>query len=92
MEIIKRGVKNVMNEKGQMFQGIMKLFMGLILLVAFLPATNSLVSSAIGSNMSDLLMVDVIRLLLGLAGLLMVALWIMDVFNPQTPSPPQYYR
>jgi hypothetical protein len=69
-----------MNEKGQgSIMSFFTLIIGLILMVAFLPVINALVASAIGSNMSSLLMTDVIQLLLGMTGLLMVLLFIMGV-------------
>lgn len=69
-----------MNEKGQgSIMSFFTLIIGLILMVAFLPVINALVASANGSNMSSLLMTDVIQLLLGMTGLLMVLLFITGV-------------
>jgi len=55
--------------------------MGLILLAALLPVVNSIVSTIIGGNMSDLANADIIRLLIGMTGVIMVILFLMSVIS-----------
>jgi len=71
--------------KDQKAQGSMMSFftfiMGLILLAALLPVANSIVSTIIGGNMSVLANADIIRLLVGMTGVIMVILFLMSVIS-----------
>jgi hypothetical protein len=72
----------VMNMKGQAsIYSFFTMIIGLIMLVAFLPVVNELVFHANASNMQALSFVDVIQLLLGMSGLLMVLLFFMWVIS-----------
>jgi len=55
--------------------------MGLILLAALLPVANSIVSTIVGGNMSDLANADIIKLLVGMTGVIMVILFLMSVIS-----------
>lgn len=74
-----------MSQKGfGAIQAIVSVFVGLVILVAFLPAYNTLVSTAVAGNMSSFLMPDMISLLLGMLGLIVVALFISNAVNEFT--------
>ena len=76
-----------MKEKGfGAIQAIISVFVGLVILVAFLPGFNSLIDEAANSNMSALLMPDMIMLLLGMLGLIIVALIISSAVNEFNPG------
>lgn len=55
------------------------LVMGLIILAALLPVTNAIVATIIGSNMSSLANADIIAMLVGMSGIIMVILFFMSV-------------
>ena len=55
--------------------------MGLILLAALLPVVNSIASTIIGGNMSDMANADIIRLLVGMTVLIMVILFLMSIIS-----------
>lgn len=71
-----------MNAKGQgTLMTFFVLVMGLIMLVALLPVIDSLVGELTDMNLSNLLMPDMINLLVGISGLIMVILFIMGVIS-----------
>jgi len=75
-------VKQKLKEKGfGAIQSIISVFVGLVILVAFLPGFNTLIAQANASNMSALLMPDMILLLLGMLGLIVVALFISSAVS-----------
>ena len=53
--------------------------MGLILLAALLPVVNSIAATIIDGNMSALQNADIIRLLIGMVGVIMVILFFMGI-------------
>jgi len=53
--------------------------MGLILLAALLPVVNSIAATIIDGNMSALQNADIIRLLVGMVGVIMVILFFMGI-------------
>jgi len=67
----------------QKAQGSMMSFftivMGLILLAALLPVVNSIAATIIGGNMDALQNADIIRLLVGMVGVIMVILFFMGI-------------
>lgn len=70
------------NQKGQgSMMSFFTFVMGLILLAALLPVTNSIVSTIVGSNMDALANADIIRLLIGMTGVIMVILFLMSVIS-----------
>lgn len=75
-------MKQNVNEKGfGAIQAIIAVFVGLVILVSFLPGFNTLVATAVASNMSAFLMPSMIQLLLGMLGLIVVALFISAAVN-----------
>ncbi len=71
-----------MNAKGQgTLMTFFVMVMGLIMLVALLPVIDSLVGTLTGMNLSNLLMGNMINLLVGISGLIMVILFIMGVIS-----------
>jgi len=75
-----KALQKKMNQKGQgSMMSFFTFVMGLILLAALLPVVNSLASTIIGGNMSDLANADIIRLLVGMTGVVMVILFLMGV-------------
>jgi len=71
-----------MNAKGQgTLMTFFVMVMGLILLVALLPVIDSLVGTLTEMNLSNLLMGNMINLLVGISGLIMVILFIMGVIS-----------
>ena len=77
------GIKNFLkDEKAQgSMMSFFALVMGLIVLAALLPVVNSIASTIIGGNMSDLANADIIRLLIGMTGVIMVILFLMSVIS-----------
>ena len=71
-----------MNNKGQgTLMSFFVLVMGVIMLVALLPVLDALVGTLTDLNLSNLLMPDMILLLVGISGLIMVILFIMGVIS-----------
>jgi len=71
-----------MNAKGQgTLMTFFVMVMGLIMLVALLPVIDSLVGTLTEMNLSNLLMGNMINLLVGISGLIMVILFIMGVIS-----------
>lgn len=71
-----------MNANGQgTLMTFFVMVMGLILLVALLPVIDSLVGTLTEMNLSNLLMGNMINLLVGISGLIMVILFIMGVIS-----------
>ncbi len=71
-----------MNSKGQgTLMSFFVLVMGLILIIALLPVINELVGVLTAMNLSNLLFGNMINLLVGISGLLMVILFIMGVVS-----------
>lgn len=71
-----------MNNKGQgTLMSFFVLVMGLIMLVALLPVLDALVGTVKTMNLSNLLMPDMILLLVGISGLIMVILFLMGVIS-----------
>lgn len=71
-----------MNAKGQgTLMTFFVLVMGLIMLVALLPVIDALVGTLTAMNLSNLLMGNMINLLIGISGLIMVILFIMGVIS-----------
>jgi Ni/Fe-hydrogenase subunit HybB-like protein len=71
-----------MNNKGQgTLMSFFVLVMGLIMIVALLPVVDALVGVLIGLNMPNLLFGNMINLLVGITGLIMVILFIMGVIS-----------
>lgn len=71
-----------MNPKGQgMMMSFFVIVLGFIMLVAFLPVLNTLMDQINNTNMTSLSMTNVITLLLGMMGLIMVMLYIMGVIG-----------
>jgi len=71
-----------MNQKGQgSMMSFFTLVMGLIILAALLPVTNAIVSTIIGGNMSVLANADIIAMLVGMSGIIMVILFFMSVIS-----------
>lgn len=69
-----------LNQKGQgSMMSFFTLVMGLIILAALLPVTNAIVATIIGSNMSSLANADIIAMLVGMSGIIMVILFFMSV-------------
>ena len=70
------------NEKGQgSMMSFFTFIMGLILLAALLPVANSIVFTIVGGNMDSLANADIIRLLVGMTGVIMVILFLMSVIS-----------
>ena len=70
------------NQKGQgSMMSFFTFIMGLILLAALLPVVNSLVSTIVGGNMTSLANPDIIKLLVGMTGVIMVILFLMSVIS-----------
>jgi hypothetical protein len=82
---------NWLNEKGQgSIFSFFTLLIGLILIVAFLPLLNDLVAIGVASNMDSLGFSNIINLMLGMTGILLVLLFFMGVISDfQTRQ--QYY-
>lgn len=71
-----------MNAKGQgTLMSFFVLVMGLIMIVALLPVVDALVGVLTGLNLSNLLFGNMINLLVGITGLIMVILFIMGVIS-----------
>lgn len=71
-----------MNNKGQgTLMSFFVLVMGLIMIVALLPVVDALVGVLTGLNLSNLLFGNMINLLVGISGLIMVILFIMGVIS-----------
>lgn len=71
-----------MNAKGQgTLMTFFVMVMGLIMLVALLPVIDALVGTLTAMNLSNLLMGNMINLLIGITGLIMVILFIMGVIS-----------
>lgn len=71
-----------MNAKGQgTLMTFFVLVMGLIMLVALLPVIDALVGTLTAMNLGNLLMGNMINLLIGISGLIMVILFIMGVIS-----------
>jgi hypothetical protein len=71
-----------MNAKGQgTLMTFFVMVMGLIMLVALLPVIDALVGTLTAMNLSNLLMGNMINLLIGISGLIMVILFIMGVIS-----------
>jgi hypothetical protein len=71
-----------MNNKGQgTLMSFFVLVMGLIMLVALLPVLDALVGTVKTMNLSNLLMPNMILLLVGISGLIMVILFLMGVIS-----------
>lgn len=71
-----------MNAKGQgTLMTFFVLVMGLIMLVALLPVIDALAGTLTAMNLSNLLMGNMINLLIGISGLIMVILFIMGVIS-----------
>lgn len=74
-----------MKKLGSKGQGTLMTFfvlvMGLIMLVALLPVLDALVGTLTAMNLSNLLMWDMILLLVGISGLIMVILFLMGVIS-----------
>jgi hypothetical protein len=71
-----------MNAKGQgTLMTFFVMVMGLIMLVALLPVIDALVGTLTVMNLSNLLMGNMINLLIGISGLIMVILFIMGVIS-----------
>ena len=71
-----------MNAKGQgTLMSFFVLVMGLIMIVALLPVIDALVGVLTGLNLSNLLFGNMINLLVGITGLIMVILFIMGVIS-----------
>lgn len=71
-----------MNNKGQgTLMSFFVLVMGLIMIVALLPVVDALVGVLTGLNLSNLLFGNMINLLVGITGLIMVILFIMGVIS-----------
>ncbi len=70
------------NQKGQgSMMSFFTFIMGLILLAALLPVANSLVATITGGNMSHLANSEIINLLVGMTGVIMVILFLMSVVS-----------
>jgi hypothetical protein len=82
---------NIMNNKGQtQFMGLLFSFvMGLILLIAFIPMINEFVTIGVASNMDALSFSNIIILLLGMSGIIVVLLFFQSIF--QEANKPQAY-
>jgi hypothetical protein len=71
-----------MNAKGQgTLMTFFVMVMGLIMLVALLPVIDALAGTLTAMNLSNLLMGNMINLLIGISGLIMVILFIMGVIS-----------
>lgn len=71
-----------MNTKGQgTLMSFFVLVMGLIMIVALLPVIDALIGVLTGLNLSNLLFGNMINLLVGISGLIMVILFIMGVIS-----------
>jgi membrane-associated HD superfamily phosphohydrolase len=71
-----------MNNKGQgTLMSFFVLVMGLIMVVALLPVLDALVGTVKTMNLSNLLMPNMILLLVGISGLIMVILFLMGVIS-----------
>jgi hypothetical protein len=80
--IKKIGANFNLGEKGQgSMMSFFTMVLGLILLAALLPVVNSIVSTIVGGNMSDLANADIIRLVLGMTGVIMVILFVMSIIS-----------
>jgi hypothetical protein len=71
-----------MNKKGQgSMMSFFTMIMGLIVLAALLPVTNSIVSTIIGGNMSVLANSDIIVMLVSMSGIILVILFFMSIIS-----------
>jgi uncharacterized BrkB/YihY/UPF0761 family membrane protein len=71
------------NQKGQgSMMSFFTIVMGLILMAALLPVVNSVVGVLVdNTDMSNLAQADIIRLLLGMVGVIMVILFLMSIIS-----------
>ena len=82
MESVKKVLFDKIGYKGQgSISSFFAFIMGLILLAALLPVANSLVGTIVAGNMNSLSNSDVIQLLVGMTGVLMVILFFMGVIS-----------
>jgi hypothetical protein len=73
----------VLNMKGQgSMMSFFTIVMGLILMAALLPVVNTIVGTLVNNtDMSNLLQADIIKLLLGMVGVIMVILFLMSIIS-----------
>jgi hypothetical protein len=71
-----------MNQNGQgSMMSFFTIVMGLIMLAALLPVTSAIVGTIIGSNMDYLANKEIIILLVGMSGTIMVILFFMSIIS-----------
>lgn len=72
-----------------LIENIIKIVVGLILLVAFLPVINMLTDTAVGLNMASFSYSSLLILIIGLSGLFAVLMYVMSLFGePNQPNQP----